>query len=177
MRNRSANLVVAAALSVTAAACAGGGDRKNEQRGGARGTQERVTVTGCVQGGTADTYELRQLAEVPAVQQTTGQAAAAGTAGTARTPLPSGSWARLTGGKDMKEYLGQRVRIEGWIADTGESTIGTSGVTDPGARGETKDAKPPQPTVEAPRASLANGQPPAIAVEQVKAEGACSAGQ
>jgi hypothetical protein len=169
-------VLVAAVLGVAAAGCAGGGDPRNEQRGGARGTQERVTVTGCVQGGTANTYELRQLAEVPAAQQTTGQAATAGQAGTTRTPLPSGSWARLTGGQDMKAYLGKRVRIEGWIADSGQSTIGTSGVSDPGRRGETKDAQL-QPTVEAPRASLANGQPPAIAVERVKAEGACSAGQ
>ena len=169
MRNQRAALLVAVMLSVTAARCAGGGDRRNEQRGGARGTQDRVTVTGCVQRDTVDTYALRQLAEVPAAQHTTGQA------GTSRQPLPSGSWARLTGGKDMKEYLGQRVRIEGWIADTGETTIGTSGANDPGARGEAKRDGAPQPTVEPPGGALANGRPPAIAVERVTAEGACSA--
>jgi hypothetical protein len=169
MRNKRVVLFVAAVISVTAAACGGGREHKNEQRGGARGTQDRLTVTGCVQEGPGNTYELHQLAEVPAAQQTTG------TAGTSRQPLLSGSWARLTGGKDMKAYVGQRVRIDGWIADTGQSTIGTSGATDPGARGETKEAEPLQPTVKAPGGALANGQPPAIAVEQVNAQGACSA--
>ena len=168
MRNQRLTLFVAAVISVTAAGC-GGREPRNEQRGGARGTQDRLNVTGCVQEGQGNTYELHQLAEVPAAQRTTG------TAGTSRQPLPSGSWARLTGGKDMKAYVGQRVRIDGWIADTGQSAIGTSGVSDPGARGETKDAEPLQPTVKAPGGALANGQPPAIAVEQVNAQGACSA--
>jgi hypothetical protein len=169
MRNQKVTLILAAVLSITAAGCAGGGGPKNEQRGGARGTQERVSVTGCVQGGPGNTYELHHLTEVPMAQQT-------GQVGTSRQPLPLGSWARLAGGKDMKTYLGQRVRIEGWIAETGQSTIGTSGVGDSGARGATKDAEPP-PTVEAPGGALANGQPPAIAVEQVNAQGACSAGR
>jgi hypothetical protein len=169
MRNQRHNLFVAAALAVSMAACARGGDPRNEQRGGARGTQERITATGCVQGGSGNTYELRRLVEAPVAQQTTGQLAS-------RPPLPAGSWARLTG-KDMKEYAGQRVTIEGWIADTGQSTIGTSGVNDPGARGETKDAQPLQNTVKAPTDAVANGRAPEIAVEKVKAQGACDAGQ
>jgi hypothetical protein len=158
-------VAVAAVLTVVTIGCARGGDPRNEQRGGARGTQERVTVSGCVQGGSGNSYELRHIGPG---KPGTGQASAS---------LPSGSWARLTGGKEMKEYLGQRVTVDGWIADTGQSTIGTSGVSDPGARGETKDAKPLQPTVEAPGGALANGQPPAIAVERVTVEGACNAGQ
>jgi hypothetical protein len=165
MRHQSLNIALAGVLAATVTACAGGGDRKNEQRGGARGTQERITASGCVQRGSGDSYELRHLGPG---KDHTGQASAS---------LPSGSWARLTGGKEMKEYLGQRVTVEGWIAETGQNTIGTSGVSDPGARGETKDAKPLQPTVEAPGASVANGQPPAIAVERVTPEGACNAGQ
>jgi hypothetical protein len=48
--------------------------------------------------------------------------------------LLSGSSAPLTGDEDMKDYLGQRVRTEGGIADSGQSTIGTSAGSDP--RGE-----------------------------------------
>ena len=167
MRHQTLNIALTGILAASVIGCAGGGDRKNEQRGGARGTQERITASGCVQPGSGDTFELHHLR--PGKSGTgTGQVSAS---------LPAGSWARLTGGKEMKEYLGQRVTVDGWIADTGQSTIGTSGVSDPGARGETKDSKALQPTVEAPVGALANGQPPAIAVERVTVEGACNAGQ
>jgi hypothetical protein len=97
---------------------------------------------------TANPYESRQLAEA-AQQQTTRPAA------TSRQLLLSGSSAPLTGGKDLKEYLGQRVKTEGWIADSDKSTIGTSAGSDLAARGDTKDAKPLQPTVETRRGTLA----------------------
>ena len=165
MRLQRLMIGLTAVFTIVTTACSRGGDPRNEQRGGARGTQEHITASGCVQRGTGDSYELRHLAPG---KSSTAQASAS---------LPSGSWARLTGGKEMKEYLGQRVTVEGWIADTGQNTIGTSGVSDPGSRGETRDAKPLQPTVAAPGASVANGQPPAIAVERVTVEGACTAGQ
>jgi hypothetical protein len=140
---------------------------KNEQRGGARASQQRLTVTGCVLAAAGNKYELHQLAELPLDQQI-----APGSANS-RPALAAGSWARLSGGADLKEYVGQRVRVEGWIADTGQGTMGTSGVADPAAKGESRTGDARQPTVVAPVGALANGNAPEIAVERVKPEGAC----
>ena len=164
---------LAAALAIAAIGCAGSGgsEPKNEQRGGARVSQERLTVTGCVLAAAGNKYELHQLAEVPVDQQV-----APGSANS-RPRLESGSWARLSGGTDFKEYVGHRVRVEGWIANAGQGTMGTSGVTDPGAKEAPNSADGRPVTVVPPGSSLANGNAPEIAVERVKEEGSCSAGK
>src|SRR5215212_2210826 len=100
-RRRVKDLVVA--LAVAAVGCSGsrGSEPKNEQRGGARVSQERLTVTGCVLAAAGNKYELHQLAEVPVDQQV-----APGSANS-RPRLEAGSWARLSGGTDFKEYVGR----------------------------------------------------------------------
>jgi hypothetical protein len=172
MRGHRLNVTVAA-LAIAAAGCSAqkGSEPKNAQRGEARASQERLTVTGCVLAAAGNKYELHQLAEVPLDQQV-----APGSANS-RAPLAAGSWARLSGGPDLKEYVGQRVRVEGWIADTGQGTMGTSGVADPRAKGESRSGDARQPTVVAPVGALANGNAPEIAVERVKPEGACGTGK
>lgn len=139
--------------------------KKNEQRGGSRGTTDRVALKGCVQAAPGGVYELHGISEVASAQPAQGQASS-------REPLRSGSFVRLSYGSDLTPYLGKEVTINGWIADTGESsTIGTTGKDNPGARGESKDAT--TPAVTAPGASLANGHAPVVSVERVEATGAC----
>jgi hypothetical protein len=164
---------VALALTIAAMGCAGSGgsEPKNEQRGGARAAQERLTVTGCVLAAAGNRYELHQLAEAPLDQQVaTGSA-------NSRPRLQAGSWARLSGGSDLKDHVGQRVRVEGWIADSGQGTMGTSGSRDPGLSLGAEGPNPNPPTVVAPVGALANGNAPEIAVERIKAEGSCSTGK
>jgi hypothetical protein len=171
MRNHHLAHVLVAVLTAGTLACSApnGSPRKNEQRGGARGTQDRVALKGCVQGGAGNTYELRHIVELPPERQPQGQGSAS------RAPLPAGSWVRLTSGSDLKPYLGQQVTIQGWIAETGEGTMGTMGRTDPGASGESKTAQSTQPGVVAPGGALANGNAPSVAVEHVTGQGACTA--
>jgi hypothetical protein len=146
---------------------------RNTQRGGARESQERLSVRGCVQPAAGNTYVLRDITVVPPAEQPQGGARAPHAA------LQNGTFVRLGGASDeLKQHLGQQVTVQGLLADNGQGTMGTTGVTDPGARAETKDAQAngaTQPTVEAPVGALANGDAPLLAVEHVKAEGACGA--
>jgi hypothetical protein len=117
----------------------------------------------------------------PANQQSPGQQAAdtrpAGMARASRERLPSGSWVRLTSGSDLKQYVGQRVTIEGWISDTGESTMGTTGSTQPRVRAEDRPGQSTNSSMEPGVRALANGNAPSVAVERVNAEGPCAAGR
>lgn len=143
--------------------------QKNEQRGGARGTQERVALKGCIQAAPGDAYELHGVTEVASAQPAQGQATSS------RERVPSGSFVRLSYGSDLKQYVGQQVTVQGWISDSGQSTIGTAGKDNPGSTGESKGAT--TGTVTAPIPALANGTAPLIAVERVEAAGACTAGR
>ena len=150
MRNHFSHLTIAiftAALTVACANSAPENDRR-AQSGGERGTNERVTLNGCVIAAPGTSaYELRGVTEPEPERQPQGQEQMA------HGPLvPRGSWVRLASGNDeLKNYLGKRVSITGEIRDPGTNTIGTSGQPSP-----------------APRAGEANGQPPLIAVEKVK---------
>jgi hypothetical protein len=142
--------------------------KKNDQRGGSRGTADRIALTGCVQGAPGGAYELHAISEVTAavpIPQPDGS----------RERLRPGSFVRLSYGSDLKPYLGQKVTINGWIADTGQNTIGTAGKDNPGARGESKEAT--TPTVAAPGASIANGTAPLVSIDRVETAGACTAGR
>lgn len=173
MRKQITYFSMVAVLTGTTLACSRvDNSGRNTQRGGARESQERISVRGCVQPGPGNAYVLRDISQVPPAEQPQGGARAPLTA------LQNGTFVRLGGASDeLKQYLGQQVTIQGLMADKGEGTMGTTGVTDPGARAEMKDAQAKgatQPTVEAPVGALANGDAPLIAVEHVKAEGACS---
>jgi hypothetical protein len=170
MRSQFLTGLLVTALAPMALACSAPdwATKKNEQRGGARGATDRIALQGCVQGAPGGAYELHAISEVASAQPAQGQASS-------REPLRSGSFVRLSYGSDLKPYLGQKVTINGWIADTGQSTIGTTGKDNPGARGESKEAT--TPTVTAPAASIANGNAPLITVERVETAGACTTGR
>jgi hypothetical protein len=159
--------VLATALAPMALGCSAPDwtTKKNEQRGGSRGMTDRVALKGCVQAAPGGAYELHGISEVASAQPAQGQASS-------REQLRSGSFVRLSYGSDLTPYLGKEVTINGWIADTGQSTIGTTGKDNPGARGDSKDAT--IPTVAAPGASIANGNAPLVSVERVEAGGACT---
>jgi len=143
--------VVTAALAVACANNAPNNDRR-AQSGGDRGSNDRITLNGCVVAAAGNSYELRGVSEpAPETKSTMPPSD--------RPPLiERGSWVRLAAGNDeLKHYLGKHVSVSGEIRDRGTNTIGTSGQSSP-----------------LPRAGEANGQPPLIAVEQVKeAPGSC----
>ena len=170
MRNQLLAGLLISALAAMTLACArpDATTQKNEQRGGARGTQDRIALKGCVQAAPGDAYELHAVTEVASAQPAQGQAAS-------RERVTSGSHVRLSYGSDLKQYVGQQVTVQGWISDTGQSTIGTAGKDNPGATGESKGAT--TGTVTAPIPALANGTAPLIAVERVEAAGACTGGR
>jgi hypothetical protein len=148
MRNHISHITIAIATAALAVACANNppdNDRR-AQSGGNRGTNDRVTLNGCVIAAQGNSYELRGVSEpAPEVQ---------GTMPPSDHPplIARGSWVRLTAGNDeLKDYLGKHVTVTGEIRDPGTNTIGTSGQAS-----------------AAPRAGEANGQPPLIAVEKVK---------
>ena len=170
MRNQFLAGLLATALAPMALACSGPDSttKKNEQRGGSRGTTDRVALKGCVQAAPGGAYELHGVSEVASARPAQGQ-------DTSQERVRSGSFVRLSYGSDLTQYLGKEVTINGWIADTGQSTIGTTGKDNPGAKGESKDAT--TPTVAAPGASIANGNAPLVSVERVEAGGPCTTGR
>jgi hypothetical protein len=158
MRNHVTHLATALALASLAVACSGrnnsvGNDRRG-QSGGNRGTNERVSLRGCIQPAVVGQgYALRHVIVVPPEQQGQGQE-------TMEHPLiPRGSWVHLDAANDMnddlKKYVNNEVTIVGEVRDTGLNTIGTSG-------------NKPNPQEQAPATnSMANGDAPRIAVEKV----------
>jgi hypothetical protein len=149
MGNNITRTSIAVTLAVAAVACTGrttavGNDRK-VQSGGNRGTLERVTLRGCVQpASTGQGFVLQHV--VPNVPETQPQ----GQETMEHPIIARGSWVRLDGYPDIKRYLGNEVTVTGDVVDHGENTIGTSG-----------QAKP------MPRAGVANGDAPRVAIERV----------
>jgi hypothetical protein len=159
MKTYLTHLSAALAIAAAAAACTGrnhsvGNDRRT-QGGGDRGVNERIALRGCVQPAPAGQgYALRHVVVVPSTEQPQGQE-------TMEHPLIArGSWVRLAAGSgmtdDLKTYLNNEVAITGDIVDRGENTIGTAG----------RDGSAQEQTL--PRASVANGNAPRVAVETVK---------
>jgi hypothetical protein len=145
--------IAAAGLAIACANSPGDNDRR-AQAGGDRGTNERISLQGCVEAAPGtNAYVLRKASELAPAAQPQGQERMG------REPLvPRGSWVRLVAGNDdLKGYLGRRVTITGAVRDKGTNTIGTAGQSSP-----------------MPRAGEANGNAPQIAVERVAAaEGTC----
>jgi hypothetical protein len=159
MRKHFSHLAIALLTAAVGIACSGRTDSADERKapgGGARGVNQRIALTGCVQAAPGnDQYVLRDVAEVPPEQQPQGQERME------HAPLVArGSWVRLaTGDADqLKSHLGKHVTIIGEVRDAGGNTIGTAGQSSP-----------------MPRAGEANGNAPQIAVEKInESEGTCA---
>jgi hypothetical protein len=156
MRNHVSHLAVAILTAVIGVACSGtkgvGNDRR-VQGGGDRGTNENMSLTGCVyEAPGTNAFVLRDVVEVAPEQQPQGQERMS------REPIvPRGSFVRLAGDEDLKNYVGKHVTVTGQVRDPGTNTIGTAGQSS-----------------ELPRAGVSNSQPPLISVEHVKeTEGMC----
>lgn len=146
MRKHFAHISVALALAALAVACTG---RKDA------GNHERVVLRGCVQPAVVgEGYALRHVIVTSAAEPAQAQESI-------EHPLITrGSWVRLAAGSgmtgDFKSYLNQEVTITGEVIDPGLNTIGTSGKS-----GSAQEQNPP-------RAGIANGDAPRIAVEKVQ---------
>jgi len=152
MRTHFSHLAVALLTGTLAVACSRNDVVDNPRKVQSSDRIERIALDGCVQAapGSANQFILNDVSEGGLVREQQHQA---------RTPITRGSWVRLAmGGDDLKNHLGKRVRVMGEVRETGENTIGTAG--------QEKDA---------PRASVANGNAPLIAVEKIEqAEGTCA---
>lgn len=83
-----------------------------------------VTLTGCVGAGEApDEYRLRF------VRLDTGHSPTPHLPQAPPVPgITEGAWVRLDGrDSELRDLMGQRVRVTGQVIDTGENTIGTAG--------------------------------------------------
>jgi hypothetical protein len=85
-----------------------------------------VSLTGCLEeaAGT-NRYVLRHVrfeprgADAPATTTTPGNQG-----------ITEGSWVQVdSAGRDLREYLGQRVKLDGTVIDSGGNTIGTAGTS------------------------------------------------
>jgi len=148
MRNHISHLTIAILAAAIGVACTGRTDTVNNDRraqgGGERGINQRLAIEGCVQAAAGNNqYVLENVALVPPAQQPQG--------GDPSPLIVRGSSVRLVSGNDdLKRYLGKRVTVTGEIRDPGTNTIGTAGQSSP-----------------LPRASVANGTEPQLAVERV----------
>ena len=159
MRNHVTHVGAALLIAAAAVACTGRNDRvdndRRAQAGGNRGVNERVSLRGCLQPAPAGQgLALRHVIMAPAAEQPQQQE-------TMEHPLiKRGSWVRLSASSgmtdDLQKYLNQEVTIVGEVADRGLNTIGTTG-----SQGSAQEQTPA-------RSSVANGDAPRIAVEQVK---------
>ena len=159
MRNHITHMSAALLMAALAIGCGGRNNQVNndrrDQSGGKRGVNERVSLRGCVQPAqSGQGYALNHVVLVPAAEQPQGQE-------TMEHPLiQRGSWVRLAAASnmndDLKSYLNQEVTVTGDVVSTGENTVGMTGQT----------GSAQEKTV--PRASVANGDAPQIAVEKVQ---------
>lgn len=159
MRNHVTHVCVALLFAAAAVACTERTSQVNndrrDQSGGNRGVNQRVALRGCVQpAGVGQGWVLRHVVMVAPSEQPQGQ-------DIVDNPVVArGSWVRLEGGKDMtdnlKTYVNNEVTITGDVVASGENTIGTAG------RGGSAQEQNP------PKASVANGDAPRVAVERVQ---------
>jgi hypothetical protein len=157
MRTHLTHLCAAVLVAATAVACTGrnhgAGNDRGVQGAGDRGLNERVVLRGCVQPAPAGPgYALRHVLVVPSPDQADGLKVID------HPLIARGSWVRLAVERmngDLNAYLGKEVTVEGDIVETGENTVGTAG----------RDGSAQEQPV--PRASVANGDAPKVAVEHV----------
>ena len=157
MHTHPTRLCLAAAALVIAAAvggCTGGTDRARDRRAdhALRGVSERVALRGCVQPAPSGAgYTLQHVMVLPSAEQPDGQSAID------HPLIARGSWVRLAGGSDitadLKGHLNNEVTITGEIVEGSANTVGTAG----------HDAQGATP----PKASVASGDAPSVAVERL----------
>ena len=177
------HLVAPAACAVVMMACGGtDGAREKQARGpqensapqaGTSGSQPTYKLTGCLEAATGENnYTLRHVRLESREPQP--QSDLTGNQGPAIT---EGSWVRLTSDSDnLKNYLGQRVKVTGSILDDGSSRIGatgTSGVETPsGARSQAStdqhhSRKEAKEAGRIARNTIANGTAPQVTVQSI----------
>lgn len=179
--------LVAACLT---AACGGSDGRRENgpiQDRMASAPQE-LTLTGCVRPGQLETTFVLEDVRTGQLQpsaQRQPQSGMQGTGGTASPPvITDGSTVQLSAADpaQLRQYVGQEVRVRGTLTDTGASTIGTSGAQgshttpsgDRSAAGQTDKSHAEKKRNEAGpigRDSMANGTAPTIRVSSVEATG------
>jgi hypothetical protein len=153
MHSHPTRLCAALAIAFAAAACTSGTHKAADRRAehAARGINERVALRGCVMPApTGQGFALQHVMVLLSGEQPGGDAID-------HPLIARGSWVRLEGGQDISEsfkgYVNKEVTVSGEIVESGANTIGTAG----------HDA----PSGNPPRASVANGDAPRVAVERV----------
>lgn len=145
-----------------------------------RGGSMQVSLDGCVEAAPgANQYVMRQVSMPPLAEQRSDASTAPGTG------ITEGSWVRLRGGDNdqLRDHIGERVRITGTIVDDGRNTIGTTGraygPNDAEPRKDESRAAAREHHAEKVRKesgpigerSMNNGTAPEIAVQRVTATG------
>jgi hypothetical protein len=189
MRNHVYHVTTALLVASVAFACSGGPEESREKANAdKRGTNERISVEGCLQAprSSGGEYVLEVLRVPQPEEQPQGHESI-----DPGLRVTVGSWVLLTGADDLKRYLGKRVSVWGEIKDRGENTLGTTGRVMPQKEAQTQHQKFEQaakdahtdadrakpPSTVPPVGALANGLAPTIAVEKVnQLADACEAG-
>lgn len=191
MRNRWISGTVPLVFAAGMVACGGSDDRREEEPVQDRmaNAQQQMTLTGCVQTGTLETQYVLQnaLTDEQAAQQRSNENQTRDPARPDNPAITPYSFVQLRAenASDLRQYLGQEVRVTGKLTDTGESTIGTSGAK--GAQGThqapsgdksmaaaTDRSHSEKERAEAgpiARESMANGTAPIIRVENISPTG------
>ena len=177
---RAARLGSVASLVTVSCLCAG---CRSAGSGAQQDNAEVVTVEGCVYLGPGSSRYVLEHIDLPSVPKgSAGDASRPVGLGGARAYLQRGSWVRLRSSNvnELRQYVGQLVRVTGHLTETGESTIGTSGSFGaPSATGEPSQAasdkhhsrKYADEAGPIARNSLANGLAPQIAVQRIESAG------
>lgn len=133
MRNRFIKGTIPLACAAMLLACGGSDDRREEQQPQDRmaSAQQQVTLTGCVQPGSLQTQFV--LENVRTDQQAAQQRPDEGqTRDPARPDDPQITrWTQVQlqseNAADLKQYLGQEVRVTGTMTNIADRTVGTGG--------------------------------------------------
>jgi hypothetical protein len=170
---------------VMAAGC-GGSDGRNDEIQAQAHSRNRldqqqpaatVSLSGCLEAAPgSNQYVLRNVRFEPRAGDPHATTTTPGGHG-----ITEGAWVRLDGSaQDLSSHLGERVRINGSVADDGRNTIGTAGT--PGVQtptGETSQAassehhseKYKQEAGRIGRESMADGTAAQVKVEQISGTG------
>lgn len=175
--------------ALLATACGGSDGMNDERRANAGQTPvqtQQLTLVGCVQTGPAETAYVLQNARHAETDAT------AGTASDGReqsaSAITEGSWVQLVAMQesDLRQYVGQQVRVSGSLIDSGESTIGTSGTKgqelpsgdrSQAAADQHHSKRVAEEAGPIARESMANGSAPQMQVASVTATGEPCAAQ
>ena len=188
MRNRWISGTVPLVFAAGMIACGGSDDRREAQPVQDRmaNAQQQMTLTGCVQTGTLETEYVLQNARTDeqASQQRRDENQTRDPARPDDPAITPYSFVQLRAedSSGLRQYLGQEVRVTGIMTDTGESSIGTSGVKgtheapsgDTSMAGATEHSPSEKVAAEAgpiARSSMANGTAPIIRVENISPTG------